>query len=280
MASPLTILRNRFDRAVTLPRLAKDCDAILASFPKSGRTWFRFILSNYFNDVFALGQDVDLHSTFRIVPNLDLDKERGIPSFRFRDRRPAMPLVLVTHLDYSARLFNDRPVIFLVRDPRDVLVSSYYHATRHKHRFTGGIDEFLKDPEQGARHLVVYLNRWAAGIEAHRHLVLDYESLSADPVASTRKALEFLGCGVDDAALVRAVEASRFEAMREIEQRVGIPGHDYDRGDEQSLRMRKGKAGGFTDELSAAQIAWVDRTLGATLSPAARKHLGLDRYAG
>jgi alcohol sulfotransferase len=266
---PLRIWRRARNRARLLVAAGR-ADSFLASYPKSGRTWFRYILSNYLDLAGGLGVGVDLHSMFAVVPNFDFDPVRGVPAFRFADRRPDVPLVLVSHHAYRRLLFRGQPVMFMVRDPRDVMVSAYFHATRHKHRFAGDMGAFLRDPKQGLPALMGYLNAWAEGLPRHRHLVLSYERLSADPEAATAEALSFLGCPVEAGALHRAVEASRFEAMREREIEGGIPAHDYDRGDDESLRMRRGKVRGFADYLQAGDVALIEADCTAGLTPAAK----------
>ena len=270
MAGIVTKIRRWTVHRMTYPKLAASTDAVLSSYPKSGRTWFRFILSNYLTDVHKLDTSIDLHTTFSVTPNLDRDPLRGLPAFKYEQYRPALPKIAVSHLAYDARLFQKKPIIFMVRDPRDVLVSSYFHATRHKHRFSGDIGTFLADREQGAADVIRYLNGWAEGLARHPHFVLSYEALSADPEGMTAAALRFLKCPVDAAAVRSAVEASRFEAMREIEKSDGIPGHEYDRSDDESLRMRRGVAGGFADYLSPSEVYWIEKTCATGLTPAAR----------
>ncbi len=270
MAGIVTKIRRWTAHRITYPKLAASTDAVLASYPKSGRTWFRFIVSNYLADVHKLGTTIDLHTTFSVTPNLDRDPIRGLPGFKYEQYRPALPKIAVSHLPYDARMFQQKPVIFMVRDPRDVLVSSYFHATRHKHRFSGNIGAFLRDKEQGAADLIRYLNGWAEGLSRHPHFILSYEALSADPEGMTAAVLRFLKCPVDAQAVHRAVEASRFEAMREIEKSDGIPGHEYDLSDDESLRMRRGVAGGFADYLSSSEVAWVEKACAEGLTPAAR----------
>jgi alcohol sulfotransferase len=214
-------------------------------------------------------EPTSLVNMFRILPNFDLDDVRGLPAFQYRDD-PAVPLIPVTHRPYNRSLFLGRPVIFLVRDPRDVTVSSYFHATRHKHRFNGDIAAFMKDEEQGLPDLLRYLDGWAGALNEGRDLVVSYEELSAEPADVTRRILEFLKVPIDRAKVEKAVHASRFEAMRELEVKEGIPAHDYDRSDAESMRMRKGKAGGFTDYLDAGGVAALQKAIAERLSPAGK----------
>lgn len=270
MTSVLTRLQRRLFKRVTLTRYAASADCFLTSYPKSGRTWFRYILSHYFASLSGFPGAVNLHNMFSIVPNFDLDPVRGIPGFR-EVGIGAVPKVWVTHLDYRASLFLRRPVIFMVRDPRDVVVSAFFHATRHKHRFEGTLEDFIVNREQGVPAMCRYLNGWARGMGQRQHHVLSYEALSNDAVLETRKVLDFLGCRHDAQALAAAVEAGRFESMQDRERAEGIPAHDYDRSDTDSLRMRRGRAHGFHDYLDRGMIARVEQICAADLSRSAKR---------
>ena len=248
-------------------------DAFLVSYPKSGRTWFRFVLSNYFAHAFNLGTDVDLHSMFRILPNFDGDPVRGLPAFASEKFPRELPLIPVSHLDFRRRLFLNRPVIIMVRDPRDVIVSSYFHATRQKHSFQGDMEQFIADRQRGLPALVRYLNGWAKGVENRRTHVLSYEKLTTDTAAETEKVLSFLGCKIKTRELEKAVEAGRFSAMKEQELSIGLPAHEYDRSDGESLRMRRGQVGGFADYLDAGQIRMIEETCSRELRPEAKQLL-------
>jgi len=252
---------------------AQDAAALLASYPKSGRTWFRFILANYF--VMASGREfpLDLQSMFAIVPNFALDPVRGVTAFQFAKAVGDVPMVLVTHDRYRPMRFARSPIIFMVRDPRDVMVSAYFHATRHKKTYSGDIDTFVHDAEHGLPRLIRYLNGWADGLRSHRHLVLSYERLSEDTEATTADALRFLGREVDEPALRRAIEVSCLDRMRKVEQIGGIPAHNYDRSDPEALRVRRGKVGGFTDYLDPTTIEWIEESCVHNLTSAARSLL-------
>ncbi|GMN04234.1 sulfotransferase domain-containing protein [Erythrobacter sp. MTPC3] len=242
--------------------------SFLVSYPKSGRTWLRYLLSLYMARAYDLGFEPDLLSTFRILPNYDLDQERGLPSAeRYKDGQ--MPLVAVSHRDYDGDLFGQTPVIMLLRDPRDVLVSSYFHQTRHKHRFEGDIPEFIESGQYGAASIADYHNGWAAGLEGRRSLILSYEDMSTDTHAAVRRTLEFLGVAVDEAVLDEAVRKAQFDKMRKKEKQTGIPGHDYNREDADASRVRRGKVAGYTDYLGPEDDARVQELFAQHLTDAA-----------
>ncbi|VVT22481.1 Sulfotransferase [Sphingomonas sp. EC-HK361] len=262
--------RRRFRDEPHLRAAAKRADAFLVSYPKSGRTWLRFLLSCYFAEVAKLGFEPDLITTFRVLPNFDRDPVRGIGAFAWGGTAQRLPLILVSHLGFAARLFLDRSVIFLVRDPRDVIVSAYFHATRHKKVFAGDIDAFLDNPTYGLPALFRFLNGWAGGLAARRHILVSYEEMLDGSEETVGAILRFVGVPVDGEALRRAIAAARFDRMRDKERDQGIPGHDYDRGDAQSMRMRSGKAGGFDELLTPEQSALILARCQRELSPRAR----------
>ncbi|MFD1797572.1 sulfotransferase domain-containing protein [Paracoccus aurantiacus] len=261
---------KRASNTFSLWRYSDRIDAILASYPKSGRTWFRYILSSYIARLYKLEPAPDLHTMFRVLPNFDLDPVRGLPAFAFADHKPKPPLIAVSHLRYARRWFRSYPTVFMVRDPKDVLVSAYFHATRQKHRFSGDIDAFLVDPKQGISSLTEYLNGWAAGLSDRPHIVISYEKLSSDPVTETAKVLAFLGLEENPDMLNAAIETASFKRMLNLELKSGLPGHEYDRSDSENLRMRRGKVGGFGDYLTEAQIALIDDTCARNLTPEAK----------
>jgi hypothetical protein len=268
-------MRRRLRDEPTLRLAAARADAFLVSYPKSGRTWLRYLLSCYIAECAERGVEPDLTTTFRVLPNFDRDPVRGIDAFA---DEADLPLILVSHLPYRERLFLDRPVLFLARDPRDVIVSAYFHATRHKKTFSGDIAAFLDEPRYGLPALTRYLNGWADGLAGRPHQLISYEKMLADPVPTVAAILAFLGVEPQPDILARAVAAARFDRMRDKERNGGIPGHDYDRNDDQSLRMRNGKAGSFGQWLSSDQADLVLRRCREALSPRAQALIpALDR---
>jgi alcohol sulfotransferase len=247
-------------------------DAFLVSYPKSGRTWLRYILSHYLAGLAELGFEPDLNSTFRVLPNFDLLPDRGLPAFVGKSER--LPLIAVSHLAYAPALFHRRPVILKVRDPRDVTVSAYFHQTRQKRRFSGTMADFIEDPDLGVPAIIAYHNGWANALLERKHLVVSYERLRADPHKESAAILDFLDLPIDRGLLEAAIAAGDFDRMRSLEIEDGIPGHRYDRLDGEALRMRKGKVGGFTDYLSATEIARIETLCQTGLSPAAKALFG------
>jgi hypothetical protein len=270
-----SLLARRISSARSLSLVSDAATALLASYPKSGRTWLRFILAQYF---LASRQyaPITTQSMFTFAPNFDLDPVRGIPAFVRRSEEASFPLVPSTHLRFKPTLPSRLPVIFLIRDPRAVLISDYHHVTRHKMSFRGSIDDFLVDQDRGLSHYIKYMNSWATGLARHDHHIIYYEDLLADTESEVEKMLIFLDEPVNFKALQYAVENSSFEKLKALELAQGIPGHDYDRSDADALRIRKGQSDSFREELTIDQQKFIEDSCKSQLD---RRMLArLERY--
>jgi alcohol sulfotransferase len=270
-AGALGLMRRVAKEAVLAAALAR-ADGFIASYPKSGRTWLRFILANYLNRVLELGLTIDLRTMFWLIPNDVLDRERGSPAYRFRHAR-RVPFLVMSHGLWRRSLFQRKPVVLLVREPKDTLVSLYFHLTRHSRAFAGDLKAFIADPQHGAPAFSHYCNRWADGLRHHPHLVLAYEQLRRAPEEAVADLLRFFALPVEPAALAAAVAASSLDAMGAVERQGGIPGHRYDPGERDSRRVRRGEIGGFRAHLDEADVACVERICASRLSEPAKRLL-------
>lgn len=232
-------------------------DAYLASYPKSGRTWLRFLLAHYLNLYLDLDIDVDFQSFFRVVPNREADPERGPAAYAFRDRTE-VPFVLATHAPYDRDLFEGVPVVFLLRSIPDVLVSRFFHMTRQHGRKYSSLGTFVAG-EDGVEHVIGYLNSWAPVVSSERVVVITYNGLHDSPVVEVIRVLRHLSITVDEELVARAIELSSFERMREQELKKPLPGHSYDQSDREASRVRSGVVGGFREHLDEDQIAAIAR---------------------
>lgn len=179
---------------------------VLASYPKAGSTWVRFLIANLFNEVSAEVEAVDFHNVHEIVPEIG----RGAGRRLF----PGQPAVWKTHDEWQKGF--DRSVLVL-RNPWDTLLSFHHYMTGE-----WGRDVSLADVVTGrhgaaavVRHAASYLDRCGD------LLVLTYEALHATPRPEARRLAEFLGLEVADDQVAAAVAASSFEAMRESEATKG-----------------------------------------------------------
>ena len=154
----------------------------------------------------------------------------------------------------------------MIRDPRDVIVSSYFQATRRSGVFNGTLSEFIRSEKHGIRKIITFLQGWYE----NRHvpaawMLVRYEDIRADARPMLRAVLHFMGVqDVEDATVDAAVRFADFENLKKLETSGYFPGRDLSPapgGDEESCKVRKGKVGGYRDYLSPEDLEYIDRMM-------------------
>lgn len=233
------------------------------SYPKSGRTWLRFSLGRMFCESFGLspsrpGDVLEPHRLARL--------DSRVPRMRFSHDAPY--LTAAQHHDRDRSRYGKKDVIFLARDPRDVVVSSYHHhttraATIGDPRFEGPLVEFLTHPIFGIESIIAFMNAWAVSREIpRRFLLVRYEDMADDLAAVLRRIVGFLGLeSVTDDAILSGVSSSTFENMRALEGADALGSallRAVDQSDPSSFKVRRGRVGGYAEELKTEEQAFVD----------------------
>ncbi len=219
-------------------------DVFLCTYPKSGTTWLGYLLAQLFKATpdEALGLD----SFNRYVPDVNQEYRRrtslaahaGLPDPRF----------LLTHAPHDGRLPR---VVYVLRDPRDVMLSYWHYQRFLKPGYAEPLADFLRRDD-------VFAGRWddhvAGWLLPRRHpdlLVLRYEDMHADTAGVLRRVLDFAGVAATATAVTRAVEASRFDRMRAAEERFGV---NDKAGSADARFVRKGRVGSWQEEMGPAEL--------------------------
>lgn len=190
-----------------LARMRGD-DLLLASFPRSGNTWLRFLLANTVSVAELGGREVDFDELNAMMPELGVS-DLGAPwPYRCVGR------VIKTHRAYFP-LFGRTSSVLVIRDPRDVMVS-YYHYTRGDKavRYEGSFSDFVRSPRFGLAAWFAHFRSW----RGRATLVLRYEELRADPTREFQRLLALAGARVDDSVVDEAVRRSAIGNIRRIEE--------------------------------------------------------------
>jgi hypothetical protein len=133
-------------------------------------------------------------------------------------RFSTIPRVIKTHKSYWP-MFSGRKRVLLIRDPRDVMVSYHHHLTSRKMgSFTGSFSEFIRSERYGLEAWFRHYLSW----KDHHTYLMTYEDLKKDDLAEFTRFLAYLGALNDPAQVNRAVEKSRFDRIRAVEQAFGL----------------------------------------------------------
>jgi hypothetical protein len=238
---------------------------VVLSVPKAGRSWVCYFLARYVAERTGDALQLDLLTGAREIPPVSFIHEH-IDVFE----NVAAPARLL-----NPELLMRRRIVALVRDPRDAVVSWWHHKrVREGLPVPERLELFADCPVYGieriSRATAVLLDLY----ETHQgdKLLVTYEDLVCEPVRGLSEVLRFVldGRPLDDRSLRAALEASRFENMREWERRL-TPGDARtlyeDRFgprrdgalDDDHFKVRRGEVGSFRTEMSPELRAHVTR---------------------
>lgn len=238
----LVIFRKK--GAPTGKRPAADTRSVSRSFisyPKSGRTWIRFALIKAgVPETIAFHHDgFEFNDGSR--PPLNFDLEPRLESLKDTDR-----------------------IVYLERDPRDVMCSLYHQITgRFKDFFDyqGTVSDFIRDPYFGARNLHRFRQLWAELQRRREILKVTYEEMTDNPAALLSRIVRFYEFDVEESAVRKAVEESSFDRMQATEQ-SGTFEHPWLRPRNEAPKVRSGKVGGYLNELDARDVEFLNKVFG------------------
>jgi hypothetical protein len=185
-------------------------DTFLVSYPKSGNTWARFLIANLMRP----NEKIDFSNVNRMIPGPEVTRNRDL-------MRTPRPRIIKSHQYFDPRYPR---VIYIVRDPRDVVVSQY-HFQRKRHVVADQypLSEYVGRFVAGQTS---YYGSWGEHVAswlATRHgrpgfLLLRYEDMVEDPVRELSKVASFLGLSTAPEMIGQAVERSSADRMRTLEK--------------------------------------------------------------
>jgi Sulfotransferase domain len=188
-------------------------DIFLVSYPKSGNTYLRFLIGNAIKLQYGLQREVNFFTIQDIVPNITDGYLRETGPFGQQD----LPRIIKSHHAYNPQYMR---VILLVRDPRDVLTSFYYHRKNYNRLpQTTTMAEFIRHPVDGAKVWADHTRSWYLCEQMlERNIQLfRYEDFMQDPQSSLLRLMGFIGLEMQAELVNQAVDLSSKEKMRQSE---------------------------------------------------------------
>ena len=240
-------------------------DVFLVSFPKSGNTWTRFLLANLrFPNQPATWANID-----RLVPDTFCT-----PRVDF-DRTPR-PRIIKSHECFDPRYSR---TIYIVRDPRDVVLSLYHHLRKARtiaddfpietfvERFLAG--ETVPHGSWGQNVMT-----WLTTSEGNpRFLLLRYEDMLADTARELARVVGFLQLPVTPEQITHAIERSSADRMRKLEK-LQADSNSILRGRADLPFVRAAASGGWQKDLPTAMVEKIEAAWGPLM-----RHLGYEMAA-
>lgn len=241
----------------------EDTDIFIVTYPKSGTIWMKEIIS-------LVLSEGDLTPILSVQ---NYDRAPWLEVFKFAQviaQVPA-PRPIATHFPY--RLMPDSfhqskaKVIYVMRNPKDVAVSSFYF---HQ------VAEFLDDPGTFEEFLDLFLEgrvffgKWTDHIKSWRNtnlgdriMYVTYEEMKEDLPAALRNISGFVGKDLSDDVIQKISEHCSFEAMKNnpMSNYTSIS-KKYKAADEDtSLILRKGVTGDWKSHFTPEQMKHFTSTI-------------------
>lgn len=254
----------------------------LASYPKSGNTWFRIFLSNLRSEQAAPIDINEIQTNGIFSSNAIFEKATGIHQqeltpneadllrpdiFRYYSNRFDDFLFVKAHDAYTY-LPNQQPlfptdvsygVIYFVRNPLDVAVSWAFHNGKTTETADKDINKELNVANPSSKYasqLRQKLLTWKGHYLSWTRqtdipfLVLRYEDMKQKPLETFKKAVQFLNWTYTDEEILEALDKSSFKRLQSQETDKGF----RERFRNQKKFFRKGQVGDWKNHLTIKQI--------------------------
>ena len=256
----------------------------LASYPKSGNTWFRVFLTNLRGEKESPSGINELDSTPIASARCIFDEEVG---FEASDLLPGeidrlRPLVYerlaaesddtlfmkvhdaYTLVDERTPLFPSgasRGAIYIVRNPLDAAVSLAHHSgwdydqsisnmSDREFRFCGSTKKLHEQLRQKLLDWSGHVLSWTEQ-NSIPVCILRYEDMKSEPLETFEKAVRFAGLSHGKDEILKALELSSFEILQQQEKE-----NDFrERSPAAERFFRKGEIGSWRKELTEEQAA-------------------------
>lgn len=258
----------------------------LASYPKSGNTWFRIFLTNLLRGTDTPTSINELESTpiasARAIFDQHIGFEASDLSANEIDRlRPELychlaeeaeePLFMKIHDAYTM-VADNLPLIpaaatggalYFIRNPLDVAVSFAHHSgTDYDTVIANMADKnftFCGKPKRLHKQLRQKLLSWSghvlswADTDPFPVCLLRYEDMKAQPLETFTRAVRFAGLPHNEEQIKKALAFSKFEVVQQQEESEGF----QEKSSVAKRFFRKGECGSWREELNEAQVQQV-----------------------
>jgi hypothetical protein len=242
-----------------------EADAVVISYPKSGRTFVRAMLARLYQLRFGID-------------------ERQLLEFPLLRRAPRhVPRVLFTHAGDAMRrpgeirmdgaAYARKKVVLIARYPADIAVSRYHHL-KHRSRnwarrrlAAQPIESFVWANQGGIPSIVEFLNQAASTPGA---TIIRYEDFLENPEQALKRLAGAIGLEVGDSEIADAVAFAHLPSLKQREQQgyfISPRLRPARKGDERSSKVRSGSKGGYRDQLGDDAVGRIEEYVEEHLSP-------------
>lgn len=233
-------------------------DTFLVSYPKSGNTWTRVLIAN----LLSPEKPADFRAINRLVPDPSSESKRHFTKM-------PRPRVIKSHFVFDPRYPR---VIYIVRDPRDVVISEY-HYQRKTRKIDDGypLEEYVRRFIAGETYSEngswgEHVSGWLSARDGDpRFLLLYYERLLSDTVEELARIASFLNLSATRERLAEVVTLSSADRMRKLEAQQG-DASSLMKGSRKDLAfIRTAKSGAWKSDLPESLVERIESAWGPVM---------------
>jgi hypothetical protein len=229
-------------------------DVFILSYPKSGNTWTRFLIAN----LVYPEKHPDFSNINLVIPDPEALSKRTLAKL-------TRPRILKSHEYFDPRY---KRIIYIVRDPRDVVLSQYYfHIKRRLIDDSYPIEQFVRRFVAGETSIYASWGENVGGWLATRYntpgfLLLRYENMIADTAGELAKVARFMKIEPDPERIAHAVEQSSAEQMRKLEAAQALKWSSTRKTRQDIPFVRTAKAGNWRSALPESALEIIESAWG------------------
>jgi hypothetical protein len=244
-------------------------DTFVVSYPRSGNTWTRFLIANLVHS----DKDVSFTNIEKLIPDTSSQSNRAL-------KATIRPRIIKTHEYFDHRYPK---IIYIVRDPRDVVLS-YYDFQRKYMQIDDGypLEQYVDDFVTG-KLISIGWGTWGENVASWMYtrgkrdnfLLLRYEDMIRDTTGELARIAHFLRIDPSADRLQRTIDLSSADRMRALEKQEEDKWVATKNRRKDIPFVRVAKSGGWRTALPANSVkqietAWGDlmTTLGYELTTA------------
>ncbi|XPV69604.1 MAG: sulfotransferase domain-containing protein [Halarcobacter sp.] len=208
------IFRNKLEKEKNNKYYRNHCpinpmhdDIYIVEFPKSGITWLQHILGNIELQLANKNEIITYYNYRKYMP--DIYQVDGYSKInRFLDRT-----FIKSHSKFNP---NYNFVIYLMRNPYDVMVSFYNYMLAHGTTFSS-FEEFVKNDKFGISTWKSHINSWHNNNSVQKIHFIKYENLIIDAINEIKKLYLNLGIEPSENIIKEALARSSMNNMKKSE---------------------------------------------------------------
>jgi len=266
----------------------------IASYPKSGNTWMRSFLSSYIYSEkgefdFKLLKNIVQFPTLRHFENINV-----FPSNLLESAKGWILAQDAINLDNKVKFLkthnslcninnyhftnkeNTLGVIYLVRDPRDVLISYSNHLSTD---FNATLEAILKSKNpsfispkgvnigsiQNEDIVGSIMGNWSENYNSWKNLnfgkkiIIKYENLINNPFENFLKVITFLndlyGLKINEEKIKKSISSTTFSKLQSLEKKSGFIEH----ASKNTVFFKKGKIGIWKNKLNKETVKKIEK---------------------